>query len=81
MDILQSNYHNADGGGQTAQKEIKNETVRLKSGSEAVYEFQTKAASKQALENARTLHKAFNTITCVFVEPVNHLEKRERIDF
>ena len=56
-------------------------TVRLKSGSEVVYEFQTKAVSKQALENARTLHKAFNTITYVFVEPVNHPEKRERIDF
>lgn len=56
-------------------------TVRLKSGSEVVYEFQTKAASQQALKNAKTLHKAFNTITCVFVEPVNHPEKRERIDF
>ena len=53
-------------------------TVRLKSGSEAMYEFQTKAASKQALENARTLHKAFNTIVCVFVEPVNHPEKKRK---
>ena len=68
---------NAEGGGKTVQKGIKmkmKHTVRLKSGSEAVYEFQTKAASKQALENARTLHKAFNTIVCVFVEPVNHPE-------
>ena len=30
-------------------------TIRLKSESEAVYEFQTKAASKQALKNAKTL--------------------------
>lgn len=52
-------------------------TVRLKSGSEVVYEFQTKAVSKQALENAKTLHKAFNTIVCVFVEPVNYPEKEK----
>ena len=53
-------------------------TVRLKSGSEAMYEFQTKPASKQALLKARTLHKAFNTIVCVFVEPVNHPEKKRK---
>ena len=56
-------------------------TVELKSGDRVMYEFKTKESSNKALKNARQLHKAFNTIKCVWVEPVKHPEQRKRIDF
>ena len=56
-------------------------TVKLKSGDQVVYEFNTKAESDKALRNAAVLQKSFGNIQCVWVEPIGHPEKRERIDF
>lgn len=56
-------------------------TVKLKSGELEVYVFRTKTESDKAIENAVQLHKTFGTIKCIWVEPVNHPEHRERIDF
>ena len=56
-------------------------TVRFNSGSQEVYEFKTKAESYKAIENAIALNKTFNTIKCIWIEPINQQWKRERIDF
>ena len=56
-------------------------TVKLKSGCQKVYEFRTTADSNKALKNAIILHNAFNTIKCIWIEPINYPENRKRIDF
>ena len=56
-------------------------TVKLKSGTQEVYEFRTKPESDKALKNAAILQKSFGNIQCIWVEPVGRPEKRERIDF
>lgn len=56
-------------------------TVEFKSGDTQVYEFKTRAESDKALTNARHLHKAFNTIKCIWVAPIKYLWRKERIDF
>lgn len=56
-------------------------TLKLKSGDQEVYEFKSKVESDIALKNAVVLHKAFNAIKCIWVEPISHPERRVRIDF
>lgn len=56
-------------------------TVKLKSGNKEVYEFRTISESDKALMNARQLNKTFDTIKCVWIEPINQPWKRQRIDF
>ena len=56
-------------------------TVEMKSGRQAVYEFESKAKSNQALKNAIHLNKTFNAIKCIWVEPINHPEEKTKIDF
>ena len=56
-------------------------TVKMKSGQQEVYEFKTKAESDRALTNAIALNKTFNSIRCIWIEPVNNPWQRKRIDF
>ena len=56
-------------------------TVKFNSGSQEVYEFKTKLESDKALKNAIMLNKSFDTIKCIWIEPINQPWKRERIDF
>jgi hypothetical protein len=55
--------------------------VKLTSGELEVYVFRTKEESDKAIVNAVQLHKTFGAIKCIWVEPMNHPEKRQRIDF
>ena len=56
-------------------------TVKFNTGTQKIYEFKTKAESNKVLENAVILNKAFNTIRCIWIEPINQPWKRKRIDF
>ena len=56
-------------------------TVKFRSGSKEVFEFKTIAESDKALRNAVMLNRTFNTIKCIWIEPINQPWKRERIDF
>lgn len=55
-------------------------TVKLISGNTETYLFPTKRKSDKALKNAFTLNNQFHTIRCIWIEPLNQPEKRERID-
>lgn len=54
--------------------------VKLRNGTNEIFDFHTKVESHKALVNAITLNKTFNTIKCIWVQPVNQPWKRERID-
>ena len=54
--------------------------VKLRNGANEIYDFNTKTESHKALVNAITLNKTFNTIKCIWIQPVNQPWKRERID-
>ena len=54
--------------------------VKLRSGANEVYDFNTKPEADKALNNAIILNKTFNTIKCIWVEPKNKPWKRQRID-
>lgn len=56
-------------------------TVKMKSGRQEIYEFKSKAESVKALENAIHLNKTFNSIKCIWIEPINKPWQRKRIDF
>ena len=56
-------------------------TVKLRSGTQHSYYFRTKAESDKAFINSLHLNAAFNIIKCIWIEPIIHPEKRERIDF
>ena len=55
-------------------------TVKLISGNTETYLFPTKRKSDKVLKNAFTLNNQFHTIRCIWIEPLNQPEKRERID-
>jgi ribosomal protein S6 len=54
--------------------------VKLHNGTYETYDFHTKAESDKALTNAFSINKTFNTIKCIWVEPINKPWKRQRID-
>lgn len=54
--------------------------VKLRSGANEVYHFHTKAESTKALQNAVVLNKTFDTIKCIWIEPINKPWKTKRID-
>lgn len=55
-------------------------TVKLISGNTKTYVFPTKRESDKVLKNAFMLNNQFHTIRCIWIEPLNQPEKRERID-
>lgn len=54
--------------------------VKLRNGSNEVFNFRTKVESHKALVNAIALNKTFGTIKCIWIQPINQPWKRERID-
>lgn len=54
--------------------------VKLRNGANEIYDFNTKTESNKAVLNAITLNKTFNTIKCIWIQPINQPWKRERID-
>lgn len=56
-------------------------TIKLKSGEQHVVYFKSKSYSNEAFINALTINRTFNTIRCIWIEPVAHPEQRIRIDF
>ena len=55
-------------------------TVKFISGNKEEFVFNTKAESDKRLVNAIQLNKTFNTIRCIWIEPLNKPEQRVRLD-
>lgn len=56
-------------------------TVKLRSGKKHTFEFRSQKESDKAFMNCLLINKTFNTIKCIWIEPIIHPEKRIRIDF